>query len=135
MAFLFGTGALAFHMRVGGSVVALALITMASVFCAVSLGFLVASFGGTAKQVGGIGSLIVLMMALIGGCMVPRLLMPDSLKLLGLLVPHGWALDAYHDVLVRDGTTIADVARPLLVLAGFGAVFATVGALRFRFER
>jgi ABC-type multidrug transport system permease subunit len=135
MAFLFGIGVLVFHMQIGGSVVGLVLVTMASVYCAVSLGLLVASFGGTAKKVGGIGSLVVLLMALIGGCMVPRLLMPDSLKALGLLVPHGWALDAYYDLLIRDGTTVADVAWPLLALVGFGTAFATVGALRFRFER
>lgn len=135
MAFLFGTGVLAFRMRVGGSVTGLVLVTMASVYCAVALGLLIASFGGTAKRVGGIGSLVVLLMALVGGCMVPRLLMPDSIKMLGLLVPHGWALDAYYDLLIRDGTTLGDVLRPLLALAGFGTAFATVGALRFKFER
>ena len=134
MAFLFGVGAGGFGMTVGGSLVALCAITAASVFCAVSLGLLIASFGGSEKQVGGFASLAVLVMGLLGGAMVPRIVMPDSIQSFGLFVPHGWALDAYYDVLMRTGTTVADVATPIAVLCGFGAAFAAFGAARFKFE-
>jgi ABC-2 type transport system permease protein len=135
MAFLFGLGVVAFGMEVGGSPVALALLTAAVVFAAVSLGLFIASFGGTERQVGAIGSVCLLVMGLLGGCMVPRALMPASMQRVGLFTPHAWALDGYYDVLVRAGAGVADLAVPIAAVAGFGLLFAAIGALRFDFER
>lgn len=135
MALLFGIGAAVFGMRVAGSVAALAALTAVVVFCVVSLGLLIASFGGTQKQVGAIGSIALLVMGMLGGAMVPRMVMPASMKKLGLLVPHAWALDGYYDLLIRKGTTLVDVLHPMAAIAGFGVAFAVIGALKFRFER
>jgi ABC-type multidrug transport system permease subunit len=135
MAFLFGLGALAFNMKVAGSVVGLCLLTCAVVFCAVALGLLIASFSGTQKQVGSIGSIAILLMGLLGGAMIPRLIMPETMQHIGLATPHAWALEGYYDILVREGTGVADIVRPLGAVLGFGVLFAAVGAARFRFER
>ena len=56
-------------------------------------------------------------MGLLGGCMFPRIAMPPFMKSLGLVVPHSWALDGYYAVLVRQGTTVADIAPSLGALA------------------
>src|SRR5690606_26640229 len=135
MLFLFGLGVVAFGMQVGGSWVGLALLTAAVVFASVSLGLLIASFSGTERQVGGVGSICLLVMALVGGSMVPRPIMPETLQTIGLFTPHAWALDGYHLLLIRDGTTLADAAPQILAVAAFGVGFALIGALRFRFER
>ena len=135
MAFFFGVGILAFGMGVAGSPLALVLLTVALVFCVTSLGLLVAAFGGTEKQVSGFASIVVLVMALLGGCMFPRLFMPAAMKSIGLFTPHAWALDGYYSVLIRQGTTVADVSGPILALLAFGTVFAAAGCLLFRFER
>ncbi|HEY3806713.1 MAG TPA: ABC transporter permease [Kofleriaceae bacterium] len=135
LAFLFGIGAAVFHMRVAGSVAALALVSLAVSLCAVSFGMLVASFGGTEKQIGSIVPVVLLVMGLIGGCMFPRILMPPAMKQIGLAVPHSWALDAYTDLLIRTGTGIAQVATPIAAIVGFAVVFGGLGLWRFRFER
>ena len=122
-------------MRIGGSLVALCAITVAVIFCATALGLLIASFGGTEKQISSYATIAILGMGLVSGCMMPRIFMPESIKKLSLFTPHAWALDAYYDVLIRDGTTLADIATPCLAVVGFGVVFAAVGALLFRFER
>jgi len=134
-AFLFGIGAAVFGMQVAGSVAALVVLTMTVTLCAVCLGFLFAALGGSEKQLGGVGSVVLLVMGLLGGCMVPRLVMPPFMKMLGLGVPHGWALDAYYAVLVRQGTSIADIAPSLIALGAFAVVFAALGLALFRFER
>ena len=54
--------------------------------------------------------------------------------LFGLVVPHSWALDGYYDVLVRQGTTLADLGPSIGALAGFSLLFALLGLWRFRFE-
>lgn len=135
LAFLFAVGAFGFGMHIAGSLVALAVMSVAVVYCAVSLGLLLAALGNTERQLGSMGSVSLLIMGLVGGCMVPRLAMPPAMQTLGLFVPHGWALDGYHDVLVRTGTTVIDIAPCALALAGFGTVFAVIGIARFRFER
>jgi ABC-2 type transport system permease protein len=66
--------------------------------------------------------------------MFPRIIMPPALQTIGLFVPHGWALEGYYDVIIREGTQVADLVRPILALCGFGVVFGAIGALRFRFE-
>ncbi|MBA3821225.1 MAG: ABC transporter permease [Deltaproteobacteria bacterium] len=135
LAFLFGVGGVAFGMRVAGSPVALVGLSLAVVFCAVSLGLLFAAIGGSEKQLGGIGSVVLLVMGMLGGCMLPRLLMPPFMKSLGLAVPHSWALEGYYDVLVRDGTTLLDIAPAVGAVTGFGIGFLVLGLALFRFER
>ena len=134
LAFLFGIGAGVFGMHVAGSVIALVVLSMAVSLCAVSLGLLFASIATTEKQLGGVGSVVLLVMGLLGGCMFPRLLMPATMKSIGLAVPHAWALDAYHAVLVRQGTTLVDILPSIGALVGFSLVFATIGVARFKFE-
>lgn len=132
---LFVVGALAFGMKVAGSVPALCVVTVVVVACAVCLGMLVASWGWNEKQIGSIVPVILLVLGLLGGCMYPRMLMPPFMKSLGLATPHGWALDAYYALLVRSGTTLADVAPQIGALLGFAALFAVIGVRRFEFER
>jgi len=134
LAFLFGLGALGFGMQVAGSVLGLVLLSLAVVLCAVCLGLLFASVGGTEKQIGSTAPVVLLVMGLLGGCMFPRIAMPAFMKSLGHIVPHSWALDGYYDVLVRQGTTLADVAPSIGALCGFAALFALLGLWRFRFE-
>ena len=134
-AFLFAIGVVVFGMRVGGSVPALIALTVAVVACATSLGLAIASLGGTEKRLGSIGSVCLLVMGLLGGAMVPRVVMPPLLRAIGLAVPHSWALDGYTTLLVRDGAGLADVTPQLGALLGFAAVFAAFCVWRFRWER
>ena len=134
-AFLFGLGAGVFGMRVGGSLLALVVLTVAVVTCAVALGLAIAALGGSEKRMGSVGSVSLLIMGLLGGAMVPHAIMPPLLKTVGLAVPHGWALDGYFTLLVRDGASLADVLPQIGAILGFAAVFAAFGVWRFRFER
>jgi ABC-2 type transport system permease protein len=132
--FLFGIGAIVFGMRIAGSTVALVALTASIVLCATSLGLAMAAIGGSEKQLGGVGSICLLVMGLLGGSMVPRFVMPPAMRTAGLFVPHGWALDGYYDVLVRPGTGLADVAPQIAAILGFAAVFATFGVIVFKYE-
>jgi len=135
LAFLFGIGVALFGMKIAGSIAALIVLSMAVVYCAVALGLLFAAIGGSEKQLGGIGSVVLLVMGMLGGCMVPRLVMPAFMKTIGMAVPHSWALEGYYAVLVREGTSVADVAPNVGALLAFGTVFASLGLALFRFER
>ena len=135
LGFLFGIGAGVFGMTVAGSVPALVVVSLSVSLCSVSFGLLVASFGGTEKQIGSIVPVVLLVMGLVGGCMFPRILMPAAMQRIGHAVPHSWALDAYTDLLVRTGTGFGQVALPIAAITAFAVAFAGFGLWRFRFER
>jgi ABC-2 type transport system permease protein len=135
LAFFFALGALGFGMEIAGSLAALIALSLALVYCAVALGLLFAAIGGSERQLGAFGSVALLVMGMVGGSMVPRQVMPAFMQSLGRVVPHGWALDGYHEVLVRAGTTLGDVLPSLAALLLFGTAFASIGLALFRFER
>ena len=132
---LFVIGAVGFGMKVGGSIAALLVLTIGVATCATSLGLLIAAVSTTEKQISSLGSVAILIMGLVGGCMLPRAIMGPTLQRIGLFVPHGWALDGYYTLLVRDGAGFADVAKPIAAVYGFAAAFLIAGLRRFRFDQ
>ena len=64
--------------------------------------------------------------AALGGIMVPRFVMPESMQVWAGLSPMAWALDGFHAVILRQGSA-ADIALPclkLLILAASSAAAA-----------
>lgn len=133
LAFLFTVAIAMFDLDVAGSPPALVALSIATVYCAVALGLTFAAFSRNERGLGSAGAVVLLVMGMIGGCMVPRLVMPELMKSIGLAVPHAWALDAYYAVLVRPNTTLVDVAPALAALVLFGTAFVVIGLARFRF--
>jgi len=116
-----------------GSPLALAAISLAASLSATGLGVLIAALAKTNEQIGGLGSLLVVTMAALGGVMVPHRVMPEMMSRLGLLTPHAWALRAYEDVLVH-GAGLGAVLPGIAALLGFAALFFGVAVWRFRWE-
>lgn len=113
------------------NVPALLLVTTAVSASALGMGLLMAAVSRSLFSAAAVSAIAVVIMAIMGGIMVPRVIMPASMARLGYLVPHGWALDGYIDVLVR-GATAGDVLGSVAALLGFALVFFTIAALRFR---
>ena len=129
---LFAVGAIAFGMEVTGSIAALAVLTLGVAGCATTLGLAIAAFSTTEKQISSLGSVVILIMGLLGGCMVPRMLMPPLMQKIGLAVPHGWALDGYNRLIVGGGS-FGDVAKDIAMVYAFAVVFGAIGVKRYRF--
>jgi ABC-2 type transport system permease protein len=133
LGFLFGLGAGLFGMKVAGSVGALIALTVAVELCAMGIGLLVASFGGTEKQIGSTVPVVLLVMGLLGGCMFPRLFMPEFMKR-SARGAHSWALDGYYAVLVRQVRRSPTSCQRRRVARIRGRLRA-VQVVAFRFER
>lgn len=116
-----------------GNPLALAAISLAASLSATGLGLLIAALARTTEQIGGLGTLLVVTMAALGGVMVPSAVMPDAMRTLGLLTPHAWALGAYQAVLVR-GAGLTAVLPAIGALLGFALVFSSIAVWRFRWE-
>src|SRR6202161_2716752 len=62
----------------------------------------VAAVARSEIQVPRFGAVSVLVLALIGGCVLPREMMPEETQKISLITPHGWALNAYRELLNAD---------------------------------
>jgi ABC-2 type transport system permease protein len=101
-------------------------VVLATSLAAMGLALLVAVLARSEMQVAIYGALPVLVMALIGGCVLPREMMPEQTQWLSRLTPHGWALDAYRELLGATGATTPNlgiIVRACGVLSAFGAGF------------
>lgn len=133
LAIMLGASSLLFGMSLGHSPAGLVVVSLVAAATATGLGVLVSALARTEAQVGGLTILLLLTMSALGGCFVPRFIMPGWLKTIGLVTPHAWVLDAYQDLLVR-GYGLREVLPKVGALAAFAGVFFGIGVWRFRFE-
>ena len=78
-----------------------------------------------------LSTFVILILAAVGGSMVPRFLMPPWLQTLGWFTPHAWVIDAYQGLLWRDEG--ADVLyKAWIVMAAIGAAGFAVAQLTAR---
>ena len=110
-----------------------ALIAIIVALCAVCLGIIIAALARTENQIGGLSTLLLWGMAVLGGSFVPLFILERYLGPVPKIVPHYWANSAFNDVLVR-GLGISDVSTELMALLGFSLVFILVGLWRFDFD-
>jgi ABC-2 type transport system permease protein len=129
MLFVLLVSSWAFQMPLGNSLPALIVIIVATAFSAATLGILVAAIVENENQAGGLTILVVLVLAVISGCI------SESIQLVGLnmLTPHYWARQGMLNVLQR-GMGLEGVWLPAGVLLGMSVLFFVIGARRFKFE-
>ena len=63
--------------------------------------------------------------------MVPVEIVPDTLQTVARFTPHYWAVDAFAELVRRDGTVI-DILPNLAVLLGFAVVLLSAASWRLR---
>ena len=81
------------------------------------------------QQAGGLGVLLGLGLAAVGGAMVPIELFPDTMQTVARFTPHAWAIDAFAELVRRDGGFL-DILPQLGVLAAFAAFFLALATWR-----
>lgn len=109
---------------------ALLVSVLATGCAAVALALFVASLVRTHAQAGAVGPIINVIMAAIGGIMVPTFVMPLFMQKLAGASPMNWALDAMLNVLVRGGDVSA-IQQPVLRLLAFALVMFIAASLLF----
>jgi ABC-type Na+ efflux pump permease subunit len=121
---LLGAGRLVFGMSWGPEPAWLVAVVLCTSVAAMGLALLVAALARTETQVAIYGTLLVLVLAGVSGCLMgDRALMPEQMQELSRLTPHAWALDAYRQLLTSDAPNLALVAEACGVLMGFGVLF------------
>jgi ABC-2 type transport system permease protein len=119
---MFGWGAIVFGLDLLGHLPGFAIMTVATAAAAASFGLVLATLCRTRQQLGGISTLVILVMSALGGSMFPRFLMSEGMQKAGLVTFNAWALDGYLKVFWREAPLV-DLWPQLLVLAGLTFVF------------
>lgn len=118
-------------LELGEAPLALLLTGAAASLAAIGFGIAVAMYARTTEQAASFSSATVMIMAALGGILVPKTVMPPLMQELALLSPLSWGLDAFQDVFVRGGG-VRDVAPEVLGLLAFSAVCHGIAILRYQ---
>jgi ABC-2 type transport system permease protein len=94
-------------------------------------GVLMGSVFSNDQQAGGVGVVLSLGLAALGGCMLPIELFSPTMQTVAHFTPHAWALDGYAELVRRSGNT-GDILLELGVLVGYAAVLLALAAWRLR---
>ncbi|TCS36339.1 ABC-2 type transport system permease protein [Paucimonas lemoignei] len=114
----------------------LALLTMvlAISLAAISLALLVATLVRSQAQASVIGPMMNILMAAIGGIMVPTFVMPAVMQTLSHLSPMNWALEGLLNVLLRGGD-LHNIRFEALRLLALAAISLGIAYSIFRYKK
>ncbi len=118
---------------VPGSVSLLAVAILSVAFGIVGLMMVLAVLGKTEQAVAGISWAVVVVMAMLGGGMVPLMLMPEWMRTLGHVSVVKWSILALEGAIWR-GFSPGEMALPVGVLVGLGVIGFVIGVSVFRWS-
>lgn len=108
-------------LQINGSPALLALMAAALSLCALGLALLIAVSASTTEQatlVGGAGNIIL---AALGGIMIPKFVMPVAMQHIAQWSPMSWGLEGFLDVMLRSGG-LREIAPEALGLTMLGLI-------------
>ena len=83
------------------------------------------------QQASGVGVMLSIGLAALGGSMLPIELFGPTMQKVAHLTPHAWALDAFAELVRRGGTTV-DILPELGVLTAYATVLLILASWRLR---
>lgn len=108
-------------LTLGAHPFGLLVMSMAASVAAVCYALFIAQLSRTVEQATIFSAVCNIIMAALGGVMVPRFLMPETMQAIGEYSPMAWGLDGFFDILLRGADTAA-----ILPAAGKLVSFAIV---------
>ncbi len=94
---------------------ALFVVSVICGLCAVSYALCLGVFSKTQEQANGFGAVSVVILAALGGILVPSFAMPDSFRVFTAISPLHWCLESYYGLFLTGGN-LSDVMGSLIPL-------------------
>lgn len=135
MTLMFIWGSVVFHIELIKHLEGFIAMTIVTAGAAASFALMLASLCKSRMQLGWVSTIVILTMSALGGSMVPRYLMSESIQRVGMLTFNAWALEGYNKVFWRE-LPLSEIGMELAVLAGCGTIFIVAARLfAVRWER
>ena len=115
-------------LEINGSVAALTLLSFSLSLSAVGLSTLIAVSASSSEQATTIGGISNILLGAIGGVMVPKFIMPETMQKLANISPMSWGLDGFLDIFLK-GADASMVLNESLMLMLFGVLTLAIGML------
>jgi len=106
-------------LAINGSIFAIIVLSTAISISAIGLSNLIAISAKTGEQATTIGGISNILLGAIGGVMIPKFIMPESMQTLANISPMSWGLDGFLKIFINSAQ-ISDIATESLVLVFFG---------------
>lgn len=102
-------------LNLPSDILALIIVTVVCGWCAVSYAICVGVFAQTQEQANGFGAVSIVILACIGGLMVPSFAMQGLFKSAANISPMHWCLQAYYSLFLEGGQ-LKDVINNIIPL-------------------
>ncbi len=112
--------------------IALLLVVVLCGWCAASFAICVGVYANTQEQANGFGAVSIVLLAAIGGLLVPSFAMPAAFQIIMRISPLHWCLEAFYGLFLQGGK-LKDILPniiPLLIIALLLQLFAFYGLKR-----
>jgi ABC-2 type transport system permease protein len=110
---------------------ALSAVTLICGWCAVSYAICIGVFARTEEQANGFGAVSIVLMAAIGGVLVPSFVMPASFKTIMQCSPLHWCLEAYYGLFLEGGK-LRDILLNIIPLLAIIAAIQLITLARLK---
>jgi len=104
-------------LNLPADIIGVVIVTLICGWCAVSYAIMIGVFAKTQEQANGIGAVSIVLMAAVGGLLVPSFAMPESFQFVMKLSPLHWCLEAYYGLFLEGGK-LKDVILNIIPLLG-----------------
>lgn len=106
-------------LEINGTISAVVFLSFSLSLSAIGVSSLIAVSASSSEQATTIGGILNILLGAIGGVMIPKFIMPESMQKLADISPMSWGLDGFLDIFLQAGDVTA-VANESLRLALFG---------------
>jgi ABC-2 type transport system permease protein len=106
---------------INGTFPALFILSFSLSISAIGLSTLIAVSASSSEQATTIGGILNILLGAIGGVMVPKFIMPESMQKLASISPMSWGLDGFLEIFLKAGDLFM-VLQESLALLGFGLI-------------
>lgn len=117
-----------------GSLFLLMLISCVVSIAAISFALFIATLSNSSEMATILGGTSNIILAALGGIMVPKVVMPKFMQDVSEVSPMSWALDGFLDIIVKGGN-FGDIQLNVMKLFLFALLFFTLACLMLNYRR
>jgi len=118
-------------LELPSSITGLLIVTLLCGICASSFALCVGVYAKTQEQANGVGAVSIVLLAAIGGLMVPAFAMPTGFQYIMKLSPLHWCLEAYYSLFLEQGN-LSDIFVNIIPLTLITVILQVVALAGLR---
>ncbi len=106
-------------LEMGSHYGAIVIMSLSSALAAIGFGLIVGTLATTHAQASMFGSVMIIILAILGGTFLPIYLMPEPLKIISIISPIRWGIDGFIDIFVREGSMVSIMPNVIRLILFF----------------